>query len=83
VKDMKKNEILKDLNEIFKENINDSIDIQLDESLSQYIADSVSFIKIIVAVEVLYDIEFTDSELDVDNFTTVQSMVDFIYDKTK
>lgn len=80
---MKKNEILKDLNEIFKENINDSIDIQLDESLSQYIADSVSFIKIIVAVEVLYDIEFTDSELDVDNFTTVQSMVDFIYDKTK
>ena len=78
---MNKNTILNDLKGIFKENICENIDIQLEESLSKYITDSVNFIKVVVAIEILYDIEFTDSELDADNFNTIQNLVDFIYNK--
>ncbi|MFZ5351515.1 MAG: acyl carrier protein [Bacillota bacterium] len=74
-------EILEKLNEIAKENINLNKDLEIDENLSAYINNSIDFIKIVVAIETEYNIEFTDEELETDNFQTVRNLIDFIINK--
>ncbi len=66
---------------IFAENLELSVEIKIENSLSDYIKDSINFIKIIVAIETLFDIEFTDDDLETDNFTDVKSLVDHVLSK--
>jgi len=43
--------------------------------LSVYIKDSINFIKVVVGIETVFDVEFTDKDLETDNFTNVESLV--------
>jgi len=74
-------EILSKLTEICKENINLDKELVMEESLSAYINNSIDFIKVVVAVETEYNIEFTDDDLETDNFETVKNLVEFIQNK--
>ena len=74
-------EILNKLVEICKENINLKKELIMEEKLSEYISNSIDFIKVVVAVETEYDIEFTDDDLETDNFETVKHLVEFIHSK--
>ena len=71
-----KNEIFEKISAIIAENleINDQ-SIQPDHMLSLYIKDSINFIKVVVGIETIFDVEFTDKDLETDNFTDVESLV--------
>jgi len=71
-----KNEIFEKISEIIAENLEiDVQDIQSDHKLSMYIKDSINFIKVVVGIETIFDVEFTDKDLETDNFTDVESLV--------
>ena len=45
--------------------------------------ESITFIKIIVALELEFDFEFDDEMLLITNFSTLKSMVDYVESKIK
>lgn len=58
----------------------DSID-QIDETFYKNNITSLSFIKIIVALESEFDIEFDDDELDYSNFSSLQRVIQVVESK--
>lgn len=73
---------VEDLKKIFQDNLDKPINtIKLTDSLSTYINNSIDFIKVIVAIESKYDVEYSDQELELDNFSDIQSLVDSIIQK--
>ncbi|QUI21837.1 acyl carrier protein [Vallitalea pronyensis] len=73
--------MLSKLTEICKENLGINDTLIMEKSLASYINNSIDFIKIVVAVETEYNIEFTDDELETDNFETVKDLIEFIQNK--
>jgi len=77
-----KNEIFEQVKKIIAENLEiDGQDIQLEHMLSMYIKDSINFIKVVVGIETVFDVEFTDKDLETDNFTDVESLVSHVLSK--
>ena len=75
------NEVEMKVRTIIKENLellNDVFTIGKDEDLSVYGMDSVSAIKVIVAIEQEFEFEFNDEDLGVDSVRTVQKNLDYI-----
>ncbi len=75
------NEVEMKVRNIIKENLellNDVFTIGKDEDLSVYGMDSVSAIKVIVAIEQEFEFEFNDEDLGVDSVRTVQKNLDYI-----
>ena len=56
-------------------------DITLETSLSEAGVDSITFIKIVVALEGEFDFEFDDEMLLITAFPTIKSMIDYIESK--
>lgn len=70
--------ISKDLQEIFEHNLTMTVGFSLDMPLSEYIKSSIDFIKVIVDVESKYSIEFSEDDLHLDKFVTIQDFIDGI-----
>jgi len=66
-------DILKVIKEIIK---ND--DIYLDQNIKEVGFDSLTFVKFVVQIEELYDIEFDDDMLMMDKFLTIASIVEYV-----
>ena len=62
------------------ENKIDSKQLSLDDDLSKYNINSLTYIKIIVALEEEFDIEFDDDELDIKSFKTIGDFVKYTVD---
>ncbi len=66
------------LRDILKNNFEDPevVDnISLDDNLTTYQLNSVSFIKIIVEIENEFDIEFDDEEISIETFETLEDVI--------
>lgn len=59
----------------------DKEDITLDSNLTEYGLNSVTFIKIVVAIENELEFEFEDEDLDSNKFITIRSIVDYVMEK--
>ncbi|WP_193774752.1 acyl carrier protein [Vallitalea guaymasensis] len=55
--------------------------IKLEDSLVDYDMNSISFIKIVVALEKEFDIEFDDEQLNAEQFATFEDIVNNIASK--
>lgn len=53
-------------------------DIGSDDNLIEFGINSVTFIKLIVALEIEFDSEFDDSLLDINQFPTIKSLVTYL-----
>lgn len=73
--------IEKELKNIFKENLEISSEIESGKSISEYITNSIDFIKIIVGVETKFDIEFEDEDLQLERFQTINDIIEYIQQK--
>ena len=49
-----------------------------DDNMPQFIDDSVNFIKLIVELERVFDIEFEDYALDYKKFTSLTKLCDYV-----
>lgn len=66
---------------MLKENIEDDYEwdkIEDDDDLAMLGVNSVTFIKLVVATEMEFDIEWDDENLNVVNFSTINNIVDYI-----
>ena len=61
-------------------NVSDKIteDISLDTDLKSIGLDSISFIQTVVNLETEFDFEFDDGKLQITEFPTVNSMIEYI-----
>ncbi|WP_010250894.1 acyl carrier protein [Acetivibrio cellulolyticus] len=64
------------LNEKFDVDYNSGI--RLEDTLSSLNINSISFIRLVVEIEKEFNIEFQDDIIDVNNFKTLKSLVEFI-----
>ncbi len=55
--------------------------IRLEDNLSSLNINSISFIRLVVEIEKEFNIEFQDDIIDVRNFSTLKSLVEFIEEK--
>ena len=55
--------------------------IRLEDTLSSLNINSISFIRLVVEIEKEFNVEFQDDIIDVNNFTTLKSLVEFIEEK--
>ncbi len=53
--------------------------VSIDSNFSE--VDSITFIKIVVALEIEFDFEFDDEMLLITNFPTIKSMVEYVMSK--
>lgn len=67
--------ILEKMQSIIVENLEIDETIHLKDDLTKYFKDSIQFIKVIVGIETLFNIEFTDEEISIDYFVTVEDIV--------
>lgn len=58
-------------------------EVQVDDELEKIGVDSISFMKMVVAIELAYDFEFEDEDLIVDNFQTLDNVIQYISKRTK
>lgn len=67
--------------DIIIRNLNDkaSFCASIDSNFSE--VDSITFIKIVVALETAFDFEFDDEMLLIANFPTIKSMVEYVMSK--
>ena len=56
-------------------------EISLDDEFSQSDIDSITFIKIVVALENAFDFEFDDEKLLITEFPTFRSIVEYVESK--
>lgn len=75
------NEIERKLREIFKNNLDVEGEIGLEDNLGTIGLNSVSFIKIIVAIEKEFDIEFEDESLNYNVFKNIKELIIYIENK--
>lgn len=59
----------------------DTVDIDLNEELISTVIDSVSFIKIVVAIESEFGFEFDDENLDFNKYRSLNDLISYIEDK--
>ncbi|GMQ63798.1 acyl carrier protein [Vallitalea maricola] len=70
--------------DVLKSTLEDSAiidNIKLEDSLVDYDMNSISFIKIVVALEKEFDIEFDDEQLNAEQFATFEDIVNNIASK--
>ena len=65
--------------DLINENANTSR-LQINESyqINQCIEDSIEFVKILIKIEEIFDIEFVPEELKLDKINTVSELIDLI-----
>lgn len=56
----------------------DGTAISADSQLKDFNVNSISFIKIVVALEAKFDIQFEDDDLDASKFETVEDIVKYV-----
>ena len=56
----------------------DGTEISADSQLKDFNVNSISFIKIVVALEAKFDIQFEDDDLDASKFETVEDIVKYV-----
>ncbi|KEI98764.1 hypothetical protein N496_03930 [Clostridium botulinum A2B3 87] len=74
------------IKKILKENLeieSDLSDIDLDQHLIELGLDSIYFIQLIVAFESEFDIQFDEEELDMENFSTINNIINYLNVKIK
>ena len=57
------------------------LSVEEDKPLSEYILNSIDYIKVIVEVEEYFEIEFTNDDLEISQYTKVSDLVSFIEQK--
>ena len=73
-------DIKNEIQDIIKENLGiDTFDT--DAPITEYIKNSIDFIKIIVDVESKYSIEFVDEDLHLERFSTIGDFIQSIEEK--
>ena len=79
---MEKEQVEKGLIELIGEVMPEIVDVNLDAQIEQeYGVNSISIIKLIVAAEHKFGVEFTDYELALDNYTTFRNFADLLCKK--
>lgn len=68
--------------EIMKENLIEAEQIDFESAIESLKISSLVFIKIVVFLEMEFDIEFEDEKIIPDAFATVQELFDYVYAKT-
>lgn len=72
--------VVEDILKVIKEIIEND-DINLNQSLKEIGCNSITFVKLVVQIEEIYNIEFDDDVLMVDKFSSVDSLVKYIVQK--
>ncbi len=76
------NEIVALLNEELEEDLlKDITNIDQDDELIEYGLDSLNLVKVILAIEERYNIEFSEEELEFENFSTLKKIINIIEKK--
>ncbi len=76
------NEIVALLNEELEEDLlKDITNIDQDDELIEYGLDSLNLVKVILAIEERYNIEFSEEELEFENFSTLKRIINIIEKK--
>jgi len=78
--DLQKNEVLLIIKRIVVENLDilaESIENRPEATLQEIGVNSISFIKIVVAIEAEFKFEFDDENLDFNKFPTLNSIVSY------
>ena len=79
---MEKEQIEKELKELIGEVLPEIEDVSLDVQIEQeYGVNLISIIKLIVAAENKFGVEFTDYELALDNYSTFRNLADLLSNK--
>lgn len=63
-------------------NLDGDIHIDLSTKISELPLDSLSFVLLVTKIEEAFNFEFDDNMLMVTNFQTIQSLMDYIIQKT-
>ncbi|WP_434752089.1 acyl carrier protein [Paenibacillus amylolyticus] len=53
----------------------------LEENLNVTVLNSINFVKVVVAIESEFNIEFEDEDLDMNNFENFQKLISYIEEK--
>ena len=75
------NEIEARVREMLKETLengNEVDNLKADDDLTTLGVNSVTFIKLVIATELEFGIELEDEDLDFQNFSTINSIVNYI-----
>ncbi len=76
------NEIVALLNEELEEDLlKDITNIDQDDELIEYGLDSLNLVKVVLAIEERYNIEFSEEELEFENFSTLKRIINIIEKK--
>ena len=79
---MEKEQIEKELKELIGEVLPEIEDVSLDVQIEQeYGVNLISIIKLIVAAENKFGVEFKDYELALDNYSTFRNLADLLSNK--
>lgn len=79
---MEKEEVRASLAALIEEEMPELEAVEMNKNIvSEYGINSVSIIRLIVAAETQYDIEFSDYELDLDGYVTFEDLAAVIKDK--
>ena len=68
---------------IIKTNCTDAMVVAVDSNFTEMGVDSITFIKIIVALEQAFGFEFDDEMLLFSAFPTIQTMIDYVMKKAQ
>jgi len=76
------NDTEKKIRELIFENIEITVPVEQissQDDLFQFGMDSISSIKLIVAIESVFDFEFSDEDLNMDNIKTIDSIAEYLH----
>lgn len=79
------NDIQNSIRKLIEQNIEMTVpvnDIKESEDLFKLGIDSISCIKLIIAIETEFGFEFTDEDLDMDNMKTIATITGYVEGKT-
>lgn len=82
--DQQKSRVFLKLTHIVKENSEIAGQLKkltMETNLKDLGIDSISFVKIVVAIETEFEIEFEDEQLDANEFTTLSALVAYVESK--
>ena len=63
---------------IIKDNLSLKEEVKENTNLNNLSLDSLSFINILVTIEEVFSVSFTDEELNIDNFNNVSDLVNLV-----
>ena len=61
--------------------LKDITNIDQDDELIEYGLDSLNLVKVVLAIEERYNIEFSEEELEFENFSTLKRIINIIEKK--